>query len=66
MVVDDFSGDNTEQVVGSFTDARIRFIKHKTNKGGAVARNTGIQNAQGQYITFLDDDDEQEIENHQN
>src|SRR5690625_1857772 len=36
----------------------IKYIKHKKNKGGSEARNTGIYKATGKYISFLDDDDE--------
>ena len=38
-------------------DGRIRYIKHERNMNGATARNTGIKNSQGKYISFLDDDD---------
>ena len=58
IVVDDCSGDTTGEVVKSFKDKRIRLIQHRTNKGGSASRNTGIQNAKGRYIAFLDDDDE--------
>lgn len=58
IVVDDCSEDNTEEIVKSFNDSRIRYIKHKKNKGGSAARNTGIKRARGKYIAFLDDDDE--------
>jgi glycosyltransferase involved in cell wall biosynthesis len=58
IVVDDASTDNTEEVVKSFSDNRIRYIPQKTNLGGSAARNTGIKAAKGEYIGFLDDDDE--------
>lgn len=35
----------------------IKYIQHETNKGGCAARNTGIKNAKGKYLGFLDDDD---------
>jgi glycosyltransferase involved in cell wall biosynthesis len=58
IIVDDGSTDNTEEVVGSFKDSRIKYIHHKENKGGTAARNTGINDANGEYIAFLDSDDE--------
>lgn len=58
IVVDDCSGDFTLQVMKNYTDPRICFLQHTTKKGGAAARNTGIRKSQGQYIAFLDDDDE--------
>lgn len=39
-------------------DKRVRYIKHEININGSAARNTGIKNAGGDYICFLDDDDE--------
>lgn len=57
IVVDDASIDNTAEVVQSIVDNRIHYICHKTNLGGSEARNTGIKQAQGQYIAFLDSDD---------
>jgi glycosyltransferase involved in cell wall biosynthesis len=38
-------------------DQRVKYIQHEKNKNGAAARNTGIRNSRGSYITFLDDDD---------
>lgn len=58
IVVDDASSDDTWKIVGSFADPRIRYIRHDTNRGGSAARNTGIRAASGEFIAFLDDDDE--------
>jgi glycosyltransferase involved in cell wall biosynthesis len=58
IIVDDASEDNTVEVVNSFGRKNIEYIRHKTNKGEAKARNTGLANAKGEYIAFLDDDDE--------
>lgn len=60
VVVDDASGDNTEEVVRSFSDPRIRYIAHKHTWRVAAARNTGVLNSEGEIIAFLDDDDEWE------
>ena len=57
LVVDDGSEDNPEQVVRSFSDPRVRFVRHLVARGGGAARNTGIQNTSGPYVAFLDDDD---------
>lgn len=56
IFVDDGSRDNTRQVIGSFGDARIRYI-YQENLERSAARNNGITHAQGNYICFLDDDD---------
>lgn len=57
IIVDDFSNDNTKDVVASFGDSRIRYIRHDINRGEAAARNTGIKNARGIYIACHDSDD---------
>lgn len=58
IIVDDCSTDDTQRVIAEFTDSRIRQFRHKVNRGVSAARNTGIANARGEYIVFLDDDDE--------
>lgn len=57
IIVDDASEDNTERVVKAISDSRVHYIRHSQNKGGADARNTGIDNSQGDYVAFLDSDD---------
>jgi len=50
---------NTEEIMKRYSnDNRVKYIKHAENKNGAAARNTGIRNSQGDFIAFLDDDDE--------
>ncbi len=58
IIVDDCSKDNTEQVVKSIDDNRIKYIKLESNRGPAGARNIGIDAAKGLYISLLDSDDE--------
>ncbi|NPA54191.1 MAG: glycosyltransferase family 2 protein [Aquificae bacterium] len=58
IVVDDASKDNTEEVVKSFKDDRIVYIRNPKNLGGAGARNVGIKRAKGEFIAFQDSDDE--------
>ncbi len=58
LIVNDASTDNTAVVVNSIEDQRVKYICHEKNKGLASVRNTGIKNASGEFITFLDDDDE--------
>lgn len=59
LIVDDSSTDNTHDLVIKFTekDKRFRFFNNTRKKGAQGARNTGILNARGEYITFFDSDD---------
>lgn len=58
VIVNDGSTDNTREIIldCQAKDNRIRLVE-QTNQGVSVARNTGIENAQGEYISFLDGDD---------
>lgn len=58
LVVDDCSPDETKVVVQDIVDQRLRYLRHEVNKGLPAVRNTGIRAARGDYIAFLDDDDE--------
>jgi GT2 family glycosyltransferase len=55
IVVDDGSRDDTEKVVSRF-GSRIRYLRQR-NAGVAAARNTGMRQAKGEFIAFLDSDD---------
>src|SRR4030042_1857426 len=50
LVVDDGSTDNTDELLKSFNDPRIRFFKHETNRGFSAALNTGIKSSRGEYV----------------
>ncbi|HHS9996570.1 TPA: glycosyltransferase family 2 protein, partial [Klebsiella pneumoniae] len=58
LICDDASTDGTEKYVQELIreDNRIRYFRNQTSKGACAARNLGIFNAKGQYITGLDDD----------
>lgn len=60
VLVDDGSSDDTRAVASAIAqqDGRVRYILHDRNKGEAAARNTGIRAARGEFIAFLDSDDE--------
>ena len=57
LVVDDGSKDNSLALARKFESDRVRIIPQE-NQGVSVARNTGILNARGEFICFLDADDE--------
>ena len=60
IVVSDGSTDNTDEVVKEFAakDDRIQLIEYHPGHNGNYARNKGLEAATGQFIAFLDDDDE--------
>ena len=60
IIVDDGSTDNTKGVVEEFQkkDSRIKYIWQENSGAPAKPKNTGIRQARGEYVAFLDDDDE--------
>lgn len=59
LVIDDFSSDNSVNIVKRLIklDSRIKLVQLEKNYGAAVARNKGIELAKGRFIAFLDSDD---------
>ncbi|MXO33032.1 glycosyltransferase [Apibacter sp. B2912] len=61
LIVDDRGKDNSIQIIKNIQNVfpdKIRIIEHNENSGAAAARNTCIDNAKGEYIFFMDGDDE--------
>ena len=59
LLIDDCSKDNSYEIIKNYmqNDDRIKYIKLEKNSGAAVSRNTGIKNAKGRFIAFIDSDD---------
>ena len=57
IIVDDCSTDNTDEIIMSFDDDRIRYFKNESNSGAAISRNRALQEAKGKWVAFLDSDD---------
>lgn len=59
IVIDDCSTDSTKNIIKPFlSESRLFYYKTEVNGGVAKARNVGIKKTKGNYITFLDSDDE--------
>ena len=58
IVVDDGSTDDSVSVVEQFCDLRIRLIRSEENRGVCPTRNRGVASSFGEWIVFLDSDDE--------
>lgn len=60
IVVDDASTDGTKSYLTELAakDTRVKFLSNSQSKGACVARNMAIKQAQGEFVTGLDDDDE--------
>ncbi len=59
LVVDDCSTDKTVEVLRKYeaTDSRLKVIVNEKNSGPSIARNNAMEQAQGEYIVYLDGDD---------
>ena len=57
IVINDLSPGNAEEIIKSYNDKKIVYIKNKTNKGIGYNRNLGIKKAKGEYVCFIDSDD---------
>jgi glycosyltransferase involved in cell wall biosynthesis len=57
IVVDEASTDDTPVLLASLQDPRVRVLRHETARGLSGARNHGAEQARGEWLGFLDDDD---------
>ncbi len=57
IIINDCSADSTEQIIMSYTDDRIVYVKNEKNMGVAESLNRGIDLAKGEYIARMDADD---------
>ena len=57
IVVDDASTDNADDVIRSFSDPRVRYIRHEHNLGHAATATDGLRAARGQLVARIDSDD---------
>lgn len=58
IIVDDGSWDGTRELLATLQCPRCRVLRNPVNVGVSASRNRGVAEARGQYIAFLDDDDE--------
>lgn len=62
IVVDDGDKVRAKETLGAFEDSRLRYIvNEQPRQGGGFSRNAGAKVAKGEYLAFLDDDDEWEL-----
>ncbi|MBA7934711.1 MULTISPECIES: glycosyltransferase family 2 protein [Klebsiella] len=57
ILINDGSSDNSEEIILSYVDSRIRYIKNETNLGLIKSLNKGIELARGEFIARMDSDD---------
>ena len=58
IVINDGGDDAPESVIAAFNDPRIIYIRLENSVGAAAARNIGLNSSRGEFIAYLDDDDQ--------
>lgn len=62
VLINDHPTDKTMDIVRSIKDERIRIVENDHNRGIAYSRNRGLEEARGEYIALMDDDDLTDLE----
>ena len=57
IIINDGSDDNSENIILSYKDERIIYLKNEYNVGNYLARNIGLKMAKGKYVAIMDADD---------
>lgn len=57
IIVDDFSTDNTVDLILNYSDSRIKLLRNTSNSGASFSRNKAINESKGEYLAILDADD---------
>ncbi len=57
LVIDDCSPGSCKEIIGSYKDSRLRYLRHDKNRGLLQARLTALSNACGSYVVGVDSDD---------
>lgn len=57
IIINNYSTDDTEKIVNSYDEDRIKYLRFQNRGIIAASRNLGIKNSTGKYIAFLDSDD---------
>ena len=57
VIINDGSSDKSEQIIGQYSDKRIRYYKNEQNKGLIYTLNRGLDLCNGEYIARIDADD---------
>ena len=57
LIMDNCSSDHTQEIIKSYSDQRIRYIRHHCNIGAMANWTYGVKLAQGKYLSILGDDD---------